>query len=245
MPINSEQLPQIITQLEQELANAGFGNVEVVTADYWHTYQQSIRKGRPGIYFAAPHFLAWTLHQHNFQPLLKLAEPLKYVIASRRNNSNVFEVNDLNKKTVCTQRALNLDYLLVNAAFDNPMHSAKTWPVWSVLEEMKKVQNRCTAFSISDHHFVELELAAPDNFIRLQQGEIFPNFGFAIHPSLVEKYAKKLTEFLQRKSTYDLLRPMYRQTASKAYLVTASIEDYPIGYTEALATYWQRKPAGN
>jgi hypothetical protein len=38
------------------MAAAGFSNIKVVTADYWHTYQQSIRKGRECIYFAAPHF---------------------------------------------------------------------------------------------------------------------------------------------------------------------------------------------
>jgi uncharacterized protein YeeX (DUF496 family) len=84
-----------------------------------------------------------------------LAEPLKYVIASRRNNSNIFEINDFNKKIVCAQRALNLDYLLVNAAFDNPMHSAKTKPVWSVVEDMQNSQKDCTAHSINDHLLVE------------------------------------------------------------------------------------------
>jgi hypothetical protein len=244
LPVSSEQFPAIAAQLEEQLAIAGLDNIEVITADYWHTYQQAIRNGRPGIYFAAPHFLAWSIHQHNFQPLLRIAEALTYVIASRRSNSNVFEINDLNQMTICTQRALNLDYLLVNTAFDNPMHSAKTRPVWSVINEMKTSQNRCAAFSISDHLFVEMELATPGKFIRLHQGEVLANFGFALHPSLIEKYASKIMELLQAEPVRSLLRPMYRQTANKANLVTASIEDYPIDYMAPLVTYWQRSPAG-
>ncbi|MFT5572232.1 MAG: hypothetical protein ACI9FR_001154 [Cryomorphaceae bacterium] len=90
-----------------------------------------------------------------------------------------------------------------------------------------------------------MELAAPGNFIRLQKGQVFTNFGFAMHPSLVERYAKKLKEFLQGESIYSLLRPMYQQTASKTYLVTASIDDYPFSYTQPLATYWRGKSADN
>lgn len=238
LPIQQQQFPGVIEQLTLLFSQAGLGKLKIQTADYWGNYQWAIRNGKPGLYYAAPHFLAWSLHQHNFKPLVRILEPLKYVIASRTNNANVFEINDLNKKTVCTQRALNLDYLLINSAFDNRLHSAKPLVVPSVEDAMTDRDSPCIAFSMSDHLFVEQERRNPGKFIRLQQSKLYNNYGFTLHPDLAPKYIHSLRLFLLSEPVQKLLQPLLRQTAAKTTLVNADLDDYPPTYLSALDNYW-------
>lgn len=240
LPITEQQHPELQQQLGHHFEQAGLGELRIVTADYWHDYQWALRKGKAGLYYAAPHFLAWSLHQHNFTPLLRIAEPLKYVIATRASNLNVFEISDLNKRTVCAQRALNLDYLLINSAFDNRLHSANVKPVWSVVEQMTDAASPCVAFSLSDHYFIEQELAQPGEFIRLQQGPSYNNYGFVLHPTLAPSYREPLIEFFSNPEIQTLLQPLLRQTATKAVLTEAKAADYPRAYLRPLLTYWRQ-----
>lgn len=241
LPLHSDQFPQIITKLETALQKAGITDLSVRTADYWQGYQQGLRRGRKGVYFAAPHFAAWSINQHDFEPLLRLNEPLRFVIANKRANSQHFEINDLANQKICTQRPLNLDYLLVNTGFDNPVLSANTLSVWSVIDEINNPKSGCAAFAISDHFFITLEKSRPQEFIRLQQGRRFNNYVFIAHPSLSHARGNKIRTFLLREDIQALLQPIYKLTSTKTKLVSASRQDYPLSYTAPLAPYWQRK----
>lgn len=239
LPVHTAEHPDLVEGLKQEYSAANLGELRIQTADYWNSYQWALRTGKPGLYFAAPHFFAWAIHKHNFAPLLRLSEPLKYVIASRTNSSEIFEVSDLNNRAVCSKRALNLDYLLLNTAFDNRLHSAEAVTVMSVAKAMTEPSHQCLGFSISDHHFVEQELREPGKFIRLQQGKTFSNFGFMLHPTGNAAYQKQLTEFLLSDTVQALLRPIFLQTSSKAILIEAKASDYPKHYLAKLKPYWR------
>ena len=124
LPIESDSLEKSVHLIQTTLHSEGLDQIEVIAVKYWHNYQRSLRAGHFGIYLAAPHYTAWALAEHDFVPIVRLAEPLKYVIAAHRSNANIFEVNDLDNQRVCAQAPLNLDYLLVNRAFDKPLLSA-------------------------------------------------------------------------------------------------------------------------
>lgn len=239
LPVHSSQFTENISQFQAALKQAGFDTIHVKTADFWPEYQQSIRKGHLGIYFAAPHFSSWAIHNHSFQPLLKLKEPLKYVIASEQDDKNIFETRDLIGKKICTQHALNLDYLLISRVFQKNLQSAQPHIVQSVFEEAQKKITHCDAFSISEHFFSTLEQQSPNRYIRLAQTPFINNYSFIIHPSVNKKYSADLTRFLRKKEVNNILSPILKLSSKDPSLVTASKQDYPKTLHHSLNKYWQ------
>ena len=117
LPFHSNQFTKNIEKFNEDLISTGFDNFEIKRSDIWQQYQQNIRTGELGVYFAAPHFSAWLIHKHDFIPLYRVDGNLKFVIASRIKDRDIFELSDLIEKKLCTQNPLNLDYLLINKSF--------------------------------------------------------------------------------------------------------------------------------
>lgn len=243
LPINSALFPTLKTDLELALAAENLRNIEIKTADYWLGYQQGLRLGRVGVYFAAPHYSAWAIQSRGFIPMLRLPNKLKYVIATRQNDSHFFEVSDLAQQQVCTERGLNLNYILLNDAFKKGVFSAKPLEVWSVADEMHRDTADCKAFSISDHLFEELNIKYPGKFTRLYQGNTFNNYAFIAHPDIDPELSDRLERFLRSESAIKLLEKTYRMYSSKTNLVDARKTDYPIEYIEPLSAYWKNTSA--
>jgi len=239
LPYHSSQHPELAKKFDAALAQAGLGDYQTVTTDYWHPYQQGIRQGRVGVYLTAPHFAAWAIRKHKFTPILRLSEPLKYVVAARRDDSQYFEINDLADKAICSQRAVNLDFLLVRTAFGNSFRSAENKIVNSVASAMRYDNQNCDAFSVSEHVFKQFNLKFPDRFIRLQQGPKFNNYAFVLHPQITGDNAARLTKFLTRRKTQKLLRPLFRHFSEKPVLLSIRPQDYPAEYLKPLELYWQ------
>ena len=177
LPVNAQQFPNMISKLRSALQQAStqdklLEGIKLTTTDYWLPYQQGIRQGRPGIYFAAPHFSAWLINQHGFDPMLRLAGPIQYVIAARREDSHLFEINDLATKTVCTNATMDLSFLLVRDALKESLLPAKILQVEAVDREMKNNNRNCHAFALSEHLFLELAAQEPFRFIKLTHGMI-------------------------------------------------------------------------
>lgn len=239
LPINSKQFPELTEKLQQALINQNLSEINVVSADYWQLYQQNIRRGRVGIYYAAPHFTAWTIEYHQFHPLVRTPEKLKYVIASQQSNPGIFEIRDLERKTICTLSALNLDYLLVTQTFEKNLQPAHIQIVESLDTQMNNPHTPCSAFSLSEYQFTQQQLNKPIKHIMLAQGQEYSNYGVSIHPSLRDDYTEKITAFLQKQSTLDILKPMIELHSRKTILIPATREDYPPNYTAALKQYWK------
>jgi len=239
LPIDSKQFPELISQLQQAFEDNGLNEINVISADYWQAYQQSIRYGRVGIYYAAPHFTAWAIEHHDFQTLLRTKGNLKYVIASQYANSNIFEIRDLVGKTVCTQSALNLDYLLVVQTFEKSLQPANIQTVTSIESELNSSETPCSAFSISEHLFSAQQIERPDKHIRLSQGPEYTNFAISIHPSLAPDYSDQLISFFQQESTLSLLEPLIKLSSNETSFTTPDNDDYPANYYAALKRYWK------
>jgi len=238
LPLHADQHKELLIELRTALDAARLTNIKIRTAENWLQYQQAIRGGERGLFFAAPHYAAWAINKMQFRPLLRLYDPIKYVIAVERSKGNFFEINDLANGQICTQQALNLDYLLVNNAFQNRLLSANEKPVWSVLDAMLNPQNNCDAYSISEHVFANIEQEHPNKFIRLQQSRHFNNYVFMAHPTLSSHIRKKISNFLLTEKTLELLTPLYERYAKQSKLVPANTEDYPPSYADILRQYW-------
>jgi len=238
LPVHSNEFPRLVETLEQALSDQKLSNIKIITADYWQSYQQNIRHGRIGIYYAAPHFTSWAIKHHQFQPLLKTQGNLKYVIASQRSNPDVFEIRDLEGKTICTRSALNLDYLLIIKTFEKSLQPANIQVVESTDEQMNNTKTLCSAFSISEFQFSEQQTQAIKH-IRLAQGLDYTNYGISLHPSLSSEYANRLTDFFQQESILEILKPLIKRNSSKVALIPANSSDYPADYSLHLEQYWQ------
>ena len=112
LPVLENDRPQMFTALDRRLQSAISSPLNLRGIDYWHGFQHGLRSGRKGLYFAPPHFAAWAIAEHDFTPLVRLSGTLRYVIAADRSNPQLFEINDLANRPICTTKPLNLDYLL-------------------------------------------------------------------------------------------------------------------------------------
>ena len=237
LPIHSSQLNDTVVKLNDELLETGF-NFEIKHSDLWQQYQQDIRSGKPGIYFAPPHFTAWLIQQKGFIPLLRVKDKLRYVIASKTNDQDIFEISDLVDRKICTQNPLNLDYLLIKYAFRRNIQTADTHLVNSVFDEINSTDTPCSAFSISNHIFEQQELKNSGKYIRLAQSNEWNNYAFTMHPSLTEEFLAPLLQLLNEQKTQEILAPLLTLTGQEALLIDATSNDYPIEYLEELEEYW-------
>ncbi len=237
IPVNSNDYPKLKHKLDAALFKVGLGQFATQTTDYWHTYRQGIKQGRIGVYLAAPHFVAWVTNKHNFTPLLKLESNAQYVLASRSTDINLFEVDDLNNRPVCTQSSLNLDFILVNQAFTNPLYSAQVKIVSDVAKEINRDNKDCHAFSIANHLFIKHNLAHPESLIRLQQGPSWPPYAWVLHPEL-DSHKQVLIKFLRSETALEILSPIIQTFSEGNRILNTIKEDYPAKVTKPLDKYW-------
>jgi len=238
LPISRDQFPELVSNLEAALLKAGLDELKLTTSDYWHPYQHGIRQGRPGIYLAAPHFAAWLVNKHQFEPTLMLSETLQYVIVARRADLDIFEVNDLASKTVCTGPTMDLSFLLVRESMTRSLLSAETKRVEDVAKKMQTDDKRCDAFSLSEHLFKNYELEQSFKFIRLQQSAKYSNYAYLFHPSVSKRTKAALRKFLLSRKTQELMQPIYRLYANQPIIVRAKPTHYPSVQSKSLQPYW-------
>jgi len=236
IPVSKTDFPSLKSDLDQAMAAAGLKEYEVQTTDFWHRYQQGLRHGRPGIYLAAPHYASWAIDRHQFTPILRLEDDISYVVAARRRDISIFEIDDLNDRVVCSQPGLNLDFLLITNAFTNPLHSAQTESVSDVVNQIVDHKSSCNAFVISNHLFLSYDRANPEQLIRVQQSQVYPPYAWLAHPDV---HADELVNFLKSDSALAILAPVLQQFSEGSQLLRAKSSDYPRSLgAKTLAPYW-------
>lgn len=238
LPVKSGQFTPQIEALQRELKKQNLHNIKIETIDYWYGFQQGLRTGAEGIYFAPPHFAAWAINQHQFIPLVRLSEPISYVIVVARNNFSLFELNDLAEQTICASRPLNLEYLMVNKALSDTLLPPDIEIVDSVPEQMLNQATRCQAFSTSELTFNKMALQFPDRFIRLFQSERFNNYVVVAHPEVPNARIEAVQVFLLQKRTQEILAPISKLFTEDGKLVPSVAADYPASYWQSLSQYW-------
>ncbi|MFT7525343.1 MAG: hypothetical protein ACI9LY_000478 [Arenicella sp.] len=220
----------------------GLNNISIETVDHGHNYQQGLRAGRIGIYFAPPHFAAWAIDHHGFRALVHLSEPLSYVIAVEQNRTNLFEVGFLASKRICARKPLNLDYLLINKGLENSLAPAQIKIVPRVSDQMDAEDTLCDAFSISKSVFDQFTKTQPERFIKLSQTDNYPNYGLIGHPIIQPSDLKKIKTYFLLNRTQLMLAPLLKKFANSYKLVPSSAQHHPRRYWQDLAPYWQASP---
>ena len=240
LPIGPDDLRQESDILQNDLKNNDFSHIEIQFAEYWHEYQQNIKNGRLGLYLAPPHFASWAINKHNFIPLMRVAEPLSFVIAAKKSQPEIFELNDLIDRTVCSQPPLNLDYLLSIEAFAKLLGSSNNKFIKHVDLEMQTQQSDCYGYIISNHIVRRFQLAGNDDYIRLYQGKTYNNYVLIAHPEINTKMLERFKHYLIQADTQKLLKPIFNLYANDTKLISSQKEDYPISYIGPLNLHWQQ-----
>jgi len=238
LPIDSPQLEQQATELSHLLHAAKLHQFKVQPVKSWSSFQLALRNGQRGVFLAAPHYSAWAVRKNNYIPLLRIKQPLKYVLAVRKNDSHIFELNDLENRSICSQKPLNLDYLMVNHAFKDSLHGAKIISVDSPQYEMRTDSSRCDGFAISEHRFVQLAKQLPDKFIRLHQSSILNNYSITAHPNIKQLWLDELRTLLISEQAKPALSKILSQFARRPKLITVDFEDYSNDEYSPLLPYW-------
>lgn len=226
--------------IQADLDSRKLSRFHVRTAIYWHDYQQGLKLGRKGVYLAPPHFAAWAVHKHNFIPLVRLNEPLSYVIASDRTDRSLFEINDLANQFICSTKPLNLDYILINSTFEKSVMAAIPITVDSAIAEMNDSESQCKAFSVSDHALRDMAREGNSKFIRLTQSPSMKNYVLISHPAIAERQRLAIKNYFLQKSTKQLLMPIASQFSQNGSWVRAKKADYPKKYFAQLEKYWSQ-----
>jgi hypothetical protein len=235
---NSQTNPDLQSALQLELNKAGLSHLKVSNTDFWHPFIQGIRQGRTGIYFAAPHFSAWAVTQHQFVPLLKLSGSLQYVLLSRQNDIDIFEVNDLARKRICASKAPNLDFILANSALTSSLNSPLIISKKSAATAMLNDDKDCDAFVVSEHIFTRHALKNPYRFVRLQQNKKQLNHAFISSPDIDTDTLTAFKKVMLSKTVATLLEPLYSEYSSKPILISASDDDFAKTQNDYLNKIW-------
>ena len=109
----------VLDRLQRQLEISGIKSLQLKSTEFWHPYQNGIRTGRMGIYFAEPHLAAWLISKKAFTPLLRLHGETQYVLTTLKSKVSVFEVKDLNGSKICHERGLNLGRIWLNELLGN------------------------------------------------------------------------------------------------------------------------------
>lgn len=239
LPLDNEADPNLINGLQKLFDQNGLSRLKVNQQSSWLDFQNGLRTGRFGVYLAPPHFASWAINQHQFKPLVRIGAALSYVIAVRRDDAEIFEMNDLANRRVCSSKPLNLDYLIINNAFDNTVLSADIKVVPDVFTELRRASSRCRGFAINSWQLTRIAHEFPDRHIRLQQGERFNNLAVVAHPMISPTLLDKLTRLLLRGRAKKTLAPVLSEFAEDTTLVRAQKADYPPAYQSQLLPFWQ------
>lgn len=238
LPTVSTVNPELHTQLQQALNEQGLPQIVVKNVDFWHPYQQGLRAGRPGIYFAQPHFTAWAIEQHGFNPVYKLHGRLKYVLASRRTDSHLFEVNDLAGGVICREPGLNLGTVWINSVLGQYRLTAQSKEVESVEQAMTKGEKKCDAFIIDDYAYDRVNNGQLGRYIRLKQSPVYKHNAFIAHPTISGELLATLQKALKSRKVKALIKPYLNSLSKWQNLLPVKEGDYSSGDYDLLNAYW-------
>ena len=195
LPVNSQISDTYLDELNKASPQLNQTRFEFQKVQSWSAYQQAIRGSHKGVFLAAPHYSAWAVRKLNFVPILRIKQPLKYVVVVRRQDSHLFELSDLTGRKVCAQKPLNLDYLMLRQAFKNTIQGTRIISVDSASHEINLNLPNCDGVVISAHRFSILAKQNPDKFIRLHQSAIFNNYSFIANPNIEQAHLNRLRQF--------------------------------------------------
>lgn len=243
LPVVSSVYPKLADKLEAALRKEQVEGIEVKNVDFWHPYQQGLRRGRVGVYFAQPHFAAWAINKHSFLPVYKLHGRLKYVLAAPRDNQSLFEVRDLAGKTLCREPGLNLGTVWLNDLLGKHRVTAQSAELPSVEKHMQNIRSNaiCDAFVIDDFAYDRINEKQRGRFIRLAQSPEYKHNAFVAHPDIAPQTIARLKQALKSKAVKKVINPYFEHLSKWQNLLPPKISDYHAADSKLLDAYWDEQ----
>ena len=236
----NKQNPELSKQIEKALAKHEVDFISVKGTEFWHPYQNGIRTGKTGIYFAQPHMAAWLITRHNFSPIYRLHGNTSYALAVAKANTSIFELNDLNGKRICHEPGLNLGTIWLNQLMGKNQIAANPLEV-SHIENYILAQNtqNCDSFVVEATAYDRVAKETRNKYTRLAQSSVYKHYALLAHPSLSKRNIDKLASALKNKDLQALLRPYFSDLSKWDNLIPIDKTDYSASDVELLAPYWR------
>ncbi len=95
--------------------------VEYKFADNWLSYQENVREGLYDIIFDGPHLTSWRIHYLGWVPLVKLPQPHVWVVVTKKDNTQVQNLDSLIGRLVCSPAPPNFGTLTLQSEYSNPV----------------------------------------------------------------------------------------------------------------------------
>ena len=239
LPFNATLEPQLPGNLSTVLQAQGLTNINIQSADYWQLYLSSVQRGNVGLYWVAPHFAAWLIHKHQFVPLLKLEPPLEYSVVTRKDDFVIFSLADLKGKQICSQHAMNLDFLLASELFEEMANPPSRAVTWDVAARFAADDTRCDAFVVSNTVLQRVASTRPEHWIKLHTSPPFTNYSLVAHPSFTKKTIDSFSRAMNSQAMRDAMSPIWFDHADDGSMNSAQKTDYPIGLIAPLTQTWE------
>lgn len=242
LPAINQQDKDLAKKLETEFRRQGLELLQVRGTAFWHPYQNGIRTGKKGIYFAQPHLAAWAISQHEFEPIFRLHGRLNFVLATNKANTTLFELEDLNGKKICHESGLNLGRLWLEDVLGEYLVAANRQEVANVENTIgSAIESKdCDAFVLENRAYERANNASRGKFIRLAQSPFYNHSAFVAHPTLTHREKSKLIKALKSTPIKLLLQPYLLNLSKWENLIEVNEGDYTVNNANILKTYWRQ-----
>lgn len=147
--------------------------------DNWLSYQSAMQRDQFDLIFDGPHFIGWRQTKLQHTPLVRLDGNLTFAVVTKKENTRIKGVKNLNGRKFCGMAPPNLATLSIFAEFDNPARQPVLMRAQSFKDSFDDVINgRCEAAVV--------QVAMVEKFDKNQQTAIvfksrpLPNQGFTV-----------------------------------------------------------------
>ncbi len=161
------------------------------------------------------------------------------MLAARKSDELIFEVNDLSGKQVCRESGLNLGTVWFNRIVGENRLTLTNIERPSIELAMRYDDAGCDAFVISDYRYERINARLGNKFIRLEQSSLYANYVFVAHPEIDAVLLEQLASALKSQGIQDQLEPYFETLSRWQNLVPSTAEDYQSDGDYLLRAYWQ------
>ncbi len=238
VPFATQPPATLRTQVQRLLNESIHAPNKVIAVTEWSEYLRAVRTGSPGLYLAAPHFVSWLVHRHDATPLARFDEMLSYTVLSRAGDHGLFDLSDLSGRVVCTQPSMNLDFLMVSNIAADEADSITIAVTRSIAQRLRDRDQRCDAFTVSNHLASEVEESDAGEFVRLTQSKQWPQYALVVIDPSSDKPKQPMVSTAVAVALLKLLQPQIAHEAQEQSVVPAARSDYPLDLSNMLLPYW-------
>ena len=193
--------------------------------DNFLVYQSEMRKGTYDIIFDGPHFVGWRMDKLGHVPLVKFPGNLVFVLAVKKDWTNINSIKDMAGRTVCAFPSPNLATLTVLDIFDNPARQPLILESTSFPGSYKNMMaGKCVGAILQKKLFENLDKEKQSGKV-LFTSKPLPNQAFSSGPKVTPEMRAKIVTALLSPEGLAATQKM-RDAFKIQKLEAASVEEY-------------------